>query len=302
MLAPLALGLLFFIYSAVSGIIAINTTKIPKDFKKVSLKISNYEIKQISTNGDQVEWILKSSHAYASSDESKAKIIEPYLIYYQAGKEKFKIRSKVAYLNKVDQEVLLINGVTLDSADGKYSIKAGTLKFAESNKFLNLEDNWTLVTDDGSTVKGNSGLVSKDFKSITSINDASLTKKDGDSSIVITGQKIELQSESETPIIASNSAVLHMSSTQKLYANLIKIKKNGYVYANSNVRVVTPKMICQSQTLEVIPKKEDKKPKTAIFKGNPHITQNDHTIYADLITYDFATEAAAFEGHVHSAE
>lgn len=304
MIAPIVLGSLFFLYSAISGLIAINTTKIPKDFKKVSLKISNYEIKQVSTADNKNSWTLKSSKAYASSDESKAKIIDPFLTYYEAGKEKFKIKSQVAYLNKIEQEVTLLNGVTLESSDGKHTIHAGKLKFQESNKFLELFNSWDLLSNDGTTVKGNTGLIDKSFDSITSIGNASLIKKDNGKNIVINGEKIELNSDSDVPVVASNSAVLDINGgAQKLYANQIRIKKNGYIYANSNVRVVTPKMICQSQNMEIVPiSASDKNPKTAIFKGNPHITQNNHTIYSDLITYDFATESAAIEGNVHSGD
>lgn len=299
MLAPVFLGLLFFTYCAISGFLAVQTTKLPADFKDVKLKISNYEIKQLGSKDSKSSWTLKSSKAYASSDESKATIIDPRLTFFESGREKFRIASDLAYLNKLAQEVLLINGVTLKTADGKYNLNSGSLKFAEDKPFLDLKKDWTLASNDGSTISGNTGLVNKSFDSITSIGNASLTKKDGDKSIVIRAEKIELNSNAEIPITATSSAVLDIDQNQKLYASLIRIKKNGGVLANSSVRVVTKKMICQSNNLEIIPN-ENKNPKTAIFKGNPHITQNNHTIYADLITYDFATEAATITGNVHS--
>lgn len=295
MLTPIFIGLAFFFYSAISALITVNTTDIPDNFDNVNVEISDYQIQQIDEATNQVKWILNAEEAETSTDDTEAKIHHPSLIYYEAGKPKFTITAANAKLDQKNQQVVLNDNVILKTSDGKYTIRAGEMFFKESNPFIEFSKNWKIENNEGYKIDGVVGMVSKDFSTIISKNNAKLNKD----AIDILGDEIRLDLNSSEPVKAYRNAVLKISEEQKLYANEIKISKNGNVKATGAVNVKTPEIDCFSNNLDITAK-ANKSPKLAIFTGNPHIVQSGNSIYSDKIIYDFDTKQASMEGGIHS--
>ena len=295
-LAPIILGLGFFLYSAVFGLFRIYNTKIPKDFSKVNLKLDNYFIQEIDRATNKPKWTLNSSHAEATSDESKAKIIKPELKYF--GDEKgFTISSAYAILDKGSQAVELIQDARLDTNNQKIKIQSGKILFSESSPVIGFQDSWRLNTDSGYEIIGLEGSITKDFKTIISYTNSTLTSAKDE--MKLSADRITVNSEGDLSIIAEGSAKLDLKNNQELRAQKIEIYKNGKIKAINNVRVIGTDLNCTASRLDVTPN-PDKKPKTGIFTGNPSATQKGNTIFADLIRYDFDSSLVSFEGNVHS--
>jgi len=280
-------------------LITIKTTKIPKKFDDVSFNLKNYQIQQIDENTNTVKWVLKSEAAQASSDESKAIITKPKLLFFDAGQPQFTIEAEKAALNKADQKVLLEEKVYLVSSDDKLKIHAGKMIFSEHDDYIRFSENWQIEDDSGFDISGLLGSLSKDQKHIISQKNARLVKKDQERDLTIDADLIHLEPKAVIPVKADGSATMLISATQRLNASHLEIKKDGELNASGNVSITTDKLICHSQKLKVIPR-PDKNPQTAVFTGNPFIIQNKQTIYADTITYNFDTGLAQIEGHVHS--
>lgn len=296
MLAPLVLGLAFFVYSALSGLLTVYNSKIPENFADVNLKLENYAIKEIDKVTQKPKWILNSSHAEASNNETQAKIIDPELKYF-AGDKGFVISSRYAYLDKPNQKVDLYDNAHLTTNDGKIEINAGKMMFSDADSDIGFANSWRLKTDSGYEISGASGTVSKDFRTIISTSGSKLSKPS--EQLLLEGDRITIKPESDLSVIAEGNAVLNLPNNQKLIANKIDIYKDGRIKARGNVSVIATNINCSSENLEVSTN-PDKSPKTGLFTGKPHVLQNNNTIYADLIKYDFATKLVSFEGNVHS--
>lgn len=306
MLTPLILGLVFFLYSAISALIVIKDTKIFEGATDAKFEIGDFEIQQIDEKTNSVKWSLKASQTQSDPGQTQAKINRPRLVFYnpalagsKTSRPRFTITSDFASLNKSEQEVNLFDNVVLLTSDGKYQIRSGKLKFREDLPVIVVSDNWTLNTDSGYVIAGQKGLINKDFKSIVSQNQASLSKASGSNPINITANEITLESHDAQKIIAEGNAKLIISAAQTLIANQIIINENGLVKANGAVHVQAENLNCYSDNLVIKPN-SDKSPQTALFTGHPHIIQGTNTIYADTITYDFATKQAQIVGNVHS--
>jgi LPS export ABC transporter protein LptC len=306
MLTPLVLGLLFFTYSAITGLIAVRDTKIFETAPEAKFEIGNFEIQQIDEKTNTVKWSLKASQTQSDPGQTQAKITNPNLIFFNPpvngskhSQPRFTITSSSAYLNKAEQEVNLFDNVLLLTSDGKFQIRSGKLKFKEELPVIVVSDHWTLNSSSGYVIAGQKGLINKDFKSIVSQVDASLTKLTGSNPINMTASEITLESKGTQTVTAEGNARLILSNTQTLIANQIIINETGLVKANGGVNVKTENMNCFSDNLVIKPN-ATKSPQTAIFTGHPHIIQGANTIYADTITYDFATKRAQIIGNVHS--
>jgi len=299
MLSPIVIGLGFFLFSAISALITVKNSKIPENFDKVTLNISDFSIKQIDPTNNQTKWILKGAKTEANSDQTKATIHEPFMIFYENGVEKFNIKSKIAYLDKAKQNVDLQENVVLTSKDGKYQITAGRMLVDESSKYIEYQNNWQIVNSDGYEILGETGAISRDLKEIVSKTNARLRRKEGDKKFDLSANQIILLSDSEQAINATGSAVMLLGLAKTLKAETIIIKKSGAIDAQGSVEVETEKIRCNSQKLVVVPK-ADKNPKTALFTGTPRVLQNNKLIYADKVKYDFDTELVEIEGHVRS--
>ncbi len=306
MLTPLILGLAFFLYSAISALIVIKDTKIFEGVTDAKFEIGDFEIQQIDEKTNSVKWSLKASQTQSDPGQTQAKINRPHLVFFntplagsKTSKPRFTITSDFASLNKSEQEVNLFDHVVLLTSDGKYQIRSGKLKFREDLPVIVVSDNWTLNTDSGYVIAGQKGLINKDFKSIVSQNQASLSKASGANPINITANEITLESHEAQKVIAEGNAKLIISAAQTLMANQIIINENGLVKANGAVHVQAENLNCYSDNLVIKPN-PDKSPQTALFTGHPHIIQGANTIYADTITYDFATKQAQIVGNVHS--
>jgi len=295
MLTPILIGLAFFFYSTISALITINTTDIPDDFDNVNVEISDYQIQQIDEKTNQVKWILNAEEAETSTGETEAKIHHPSLVYYDGSKPKFTITSVYAQLDQKNQQVILNDNVILKTSDGKYTIRAGEMFFKESDEFIEFSKNWKIENHEGYKIDGIIGMVSKDFNTIISKQNARLNKDSTD----ILADEIRLELNSSEPVKAYRNAVLKISEEQKLYANEIKISSNGNVRAEGAVNVKTSEIDCFSDHL-IITAKPNKSPQLAVFTGNPHIIQSGNSIYSDKIIYDFDTKQASMEGGVHS--
>jgi lipopolysaccharide assembly outer membrane protein LptD (OstA) len=295
-LAPIILGLGFFIYCALFGLFRIYNTKIPEDFSKVNLKLDNYVIQEIDRITNKPKWTLNSSHAEATSDETKAKIINPELKYF--GDEKgFTISSAYAILDKSSQAVELVKDARLDTNNQKIKIQAGKILFSEASLVIGFQDSWRLNTDSGYEIIGAEGSITKDFKTIISKTNSTLNSaRDG---IKLSADLITVNSEADLSIIAEGSAKLDLKNNQELRAEKIEIYKNGKIKALNNVRVIGTDINCTATRLDVTPH-TNKKPKIGIFTGNPSATQKGNTIFADIIRYDFDSSLVSFEGNVHS--
>jgi lipopolysaccharide assembly outer membrane protein LptD (OstA) len=295
-LAPIVLGLGFFIYSALFGLLTIYNSKIPEDFSKINLKLDNYVIQEIDQATNKPKWILSSKHAEASSNETQAKILDPELKYFGDDKG-FVISSAYAILNKTNQAVELHENANLNTNNGKIKIQAGKILFSESSPVIGFENNWQLKTDSGYEILGNSGSVTKNFKTIISQQNSKLNQPA--ENLSISADRITVNSEGDLSVLAEGSAKLLLKNNQQLSASRIEIYKNGKILAKNNVSVTSADLICRANQLDVIPH-PNKKPKTGVFTGNPSAIQKGNTIFADLIRYDFDTKLVSFEGNVHS--
>lgn len=149
MLSPLLVGILFFVVSAISAFYTVQTTDMPVDFDKVTLDISDYQIQQIDEKTNTVKWILKAKRAEASSSESKAKVHEPHIKFYEEGKEKFTIDGTIADLDKISQEIVIKDDVVLETSDGSIKILTNKMFFSEENPFVIFSDTWKVTNDKG---------------------------------------------------------------------------------------------------------------------------------------------------------
>jgi LPS export ABC transporter protein LptC len=297
MLSPLVAGILFFIISAISAFYTVQTTVMPKDFKEVSLNITDYQIQQIDEKTNSVKWILKAESAKASSDESQATVIKPQIKFYDKGVEKFTIEGESADLDKANQEIILHNNVILKTSDKSIEIISNQMFFSEENPFVEFSDGWQVSNNKGYVIAGNKGKLSKAKDLIVSEGNASLKKLEDQ--LNLQADTITLELKSDTPVKARSNAVLNIGLDKKLFASSIDIKSNGALNATGAVRVITPSIQCYSNNMVIIPK-PNKNPKTAIFTGNPFVIQDGSKLYADKIEYDFDTGEAHLIGSVHS--
>jgi LPS export ABC transporter protein LptC len=297
MLSPLVAGILFFIISAISAFYTVQTTVMPKDFKEVSLNITDYQIQQIDEKTNLVKWILKAKSAKASSDESQATVIKPQIKFYDKGIEKFTIEGESANLDKANQEIILHKNVILKTSDKSIEIISNKMFFSEENPFVEFSDGWQVSNDKGYVIAGNKGKLSKAKDLIVSEGNASLKKLEDQ--LNLQADTITLELKSDTPVKARSNAVLNIGLDKKLFASSIDIKSNGALNATGAVKVVTPSIQCYSNNMVIIPK-PNKNPKTAIFTGNPFVIQDGSKLYADKIEYDFDTGEAHLIGSVHS--
>ncbi len=306
MLTPLILGLVFFIYSAISGFIVVKNSKIFEKTTDTKFEISDFEIQQIDEKTNSVKWSLKAAQTQSDPGQTQAKVNSPRLVFFdpplkgsKTPQSKFTITAAFANLDKAEQEINLSEDVLLVTSDGKYQIRSGKLKFREDLPVIVVSEHWTLTSDTGYVITGQKGLIDKNFKSIVSQEQASLSKKSGSNPLNITANEITLESGESQKITADGNAKLIISATQTLIANQIIINESGLVKANGAVHVEAENLNCYSDNLVIKPK-ADKSPQTAIFTGHPHIIQGTNTIYADTINYDFATKQAEILGNVHS--
>lgn len=298
MLAPLVLGLLFFLFSTLLAFFALGDAKLPKNFDAIKIDASKFSIKQIDPKTNLPKWVLNADRTEASNDQASAKIYLPQMIFYSTnGLEKFRIKAKIANLDKIKQNVELEGEVLLTSSDGKYQISAGKMFVDNDSDSIKYSDNWQIKNSDGYQILGDTGKVNRDLTEIISEGKAQLIKQD--SNINLSAQEIKLKLNDESIVEARNSAKLQPSTNTTLLAGFIQIHKDGSIYANSNVVIYTPKITCQSGQMRLVPK-ANKQPHLAIFQSNPKLTQNKQVIYADLVKYDFDTEAVEFEGHIRS--
>lgn len=297
MLSPLVAGILFFVISAISAFYTVQTTVMPKDFKEVSLNITDYQIQQIDEKTNSVKWILKAESAKASSDESQATVTKPQIKFYDKGIEKFTIEGESADLDKANQEIILHGNVILKTFDKSIEILSNQMFFSEENPFVEFSDGWQVSNNKGYVIAGNKGKLSKAKDLIVSEGNASLKKLEDQ--LNLQADTITLELKSDTPVKARSNAVLNIGLDKKLYASSIDIKSNGALNASGAVRVVTPSIQCYSNNMVIIPK-PNKNPKTAIFTGNPFVIQDGSKLYANKIEYDFDTGEAHLIGSVHS--
>ncbi len=297
MLSPLFVGILFFVVSAMSAFNTIQTTEMPKDFDSISLNITDYQIQQIDQKNNSVKWVLKAEAAETSADESKAKITKPQIKFFNAGVEKFTIDGDWADLDKVNQEIVIMDNVILETSDKSIKILTNKMFFSEANPFVEFSETWQVTNDKGYVIKGLKGKLSKSRDIIISEGNASLTKVAD--KLKITADEITLELKSSTPVKARSNSILHIGDDKKLYANSIDIQANGGVKANGAVKVVTDAIECYSANMIIIPK-ANKKPQTAIFTGNPYVIQDGNKLFAEKINYDFDTGEAHLIGSVHS--
>lgn len=303
MLSPLFLGLLFFAYSGISGLIAVKNAKIFNQVRETPLQIGDFEIQEIDTNTNQVKWILKAVNSQSDLAQNKAQVNNPQLVFFDPDTNyqqiRFTITAKYAQFNKQEQEINLNDNVLLISSDSKYRLRAGQLKFQEKLPHLIVSQNWTLDSNDGYQISGGKGLIRKDFSSILSQDHAECRKESKTESLNIKAEQITLRPNQEEIIIAEKSAIFEVNPTTILTAEKIIISKDGGIVAEQAVNAKSNKINCFSEHL-VISLDSKKKPQQAIFTQNPYIIQGLNTIYADKIIYDFTTEKASILGNVHS--
>ena len=297
MLSPLLVGILFFVFSTISALVAIETTELPTDFEEVSLNITDYQIQQIDEKNNSVKWVLKATNAEASADESKAQVTKPQIKFFDAGKEKFTIDGDTADLDKAKQEIVISDNVILETTDGSVKILTNKMFFAEENPYVEFSENWQLKNDKGYIIAGLRGKLNKKSDVIISQGKASLTKKIDN--LNITADTITLDLKGATPVKARTNAILSIGSDKKLFSDTIDISSSGAVKADGQVQVVTPSLECYSAQMQIIPK-ADKNPQKAIFTGNPYVIQQGNKLFADRIIYDFDSGEAHLEGSVHS--
>lgn len=300
MLAPLVFGLSFFGFSVIAGLFTISQTQLPSDFKNIKIELAKYEIKQIDPNTNQIKWILRANKSQANTDESKARVIDPQLVYYQGSKPGFFIKSKIAYLNSQKQEVQMSGDVKLVSADNRYTVEAGVLLFSDSRDDILVDQRWKLNLDEGYMISGNSGQISRDFQHVVSNGSAKLLKEDPKDPVNLSaGQITVISKDSKTTVEAKQGAVLLMSPGRTLKGNSILINNDGTVLAKSQVGIFSEKLSCHSELMKIFVD-SNKKPEKAVFDQHPYAIQNSKKIFADRIIYDFATEQLTLEGKVHS--
>lgn len=296
MSSPIIVGLAFFLYSSISAFITVNSVVLPDDFEDIALVIRDYHIKEIDQNDNSIKWTLEANKAELDQTQSRGRVKKAVMRFYEDEKEVYKIESKFALLNREIETIRLYEKVVLTFNEGEYVLHANELHFAQAKDDIEVRSGWHLLLSKkqgGYRVAGNDGLISKDFKSIKSIGDASLSKED----MRLTATEIELAENK--PVIASGNAQIELPNSQTLSAATIIIKQNGMINAESAVQVKTTKVACFSDRMVIYPG-ADKSPQTAVFSGNPYIIQNDRTIFADSIKYDFATEQVIVEGNVRS--
>ncbi|MDA0772193.1 MAG: LPS export ABC transporter periplasmic protein LptC [Cyanobacteria bacterium] len=302
MLSPLLLGLAFFAYSGISGLIAVKDSKIFDQVTKAPLQIGDFEIQEIDSKTNKVKWTLNAINSESDLGQNQAQVQKPKLTFYNPSTgyddAQFTITGEYAQFNKDEQEINLNDNVLLLSSDGKYILRCGHLKFQEQLPYLIVSDNWTLNSTDGYEVSGSKGLIKKDFSSIISQGNAKLTKGKQDP-LEIQAEKITLEPNESQTIIAEKSAFFQINATTTLTAGKIIINQNGKIEAESTVNAKASNVNCFSDKL-IITVDAKKKPLEAIFTVNPYIIQGDNTIYSDKIIYDFNTEKASIIGHVHS--
>lgn len=300
MLTPLILGLTFFAFSVIAGLLTVSQSQLPTDFKSLKLELSQYEIKQIDPKTNKIKWILRANKSQANTDESKAKIVDPQLVYYQGDKPGFFVKSKTAYLNNENQEVQMSGSVKLVSADSHYTVEAGVLLFSDAKDDIWVDQRWSLNLDDGYRITGNSGQIARDFKHVVSTGAAKLIKEDPKDPLNLSAAEIIVDSSKDkTSVEANQGASLLMSASRTLRANHIVIRDDGSVLASSQVGIFTDKLSCHSNLMRTIVDSE-RKPLKAIFDQSPYAIQNSKKIFADRIIYDFDTEQLTLEGRVHS--
>ncbi len=300
MLAPVVLGLAFFIFSLIYGLIAVNKTQLPSEFDKIPLEIANYEIKQIDPITNEIKWILRANKSEASSAEDEAKIIDPHLVYYKNSQPSFYIKSKFAHLESQKQEVQMFDGVKLISADKRFVIESGALFFQDSRKEILVDKSWTLSIDNGYKVFGDSGVIDRDFGHIVSKGHAQLRKDDPKDPMLLSAGNIVVDVKGKNLTVQANTdASLNLLEDHLLKAQNITINDDSTVVARDQVSVATSKLSCYSAKMHVVVDAA-KKPQQAIFEGAPYAIQKGKKIFADVIIYDFNTEELVLEGRVHS--
>ena len=296
MFIPLFIVGLFFATSFIWALFVVNDSSIPVDFDKLKLEVQNYKVKEIDHRTKQLKWDLKGDFANLNSDQSGATVFDPLMSFYEKGKIKYNIQSKIAKIDKADNAFKLLEKVRLSFANKKYTLESGALDFAEANENFTVANNWSLSSAAGYKVRGSKGSIAKDFHSITSFGDAELEKDD----MKLSAEKIIMQLEKgKENVLASGHSKLNINEDSTLKANTIDIDKNGEVTAKGKVQVDNNDMHCFANKMEL---KDTLSGKVAEFTGgHPYILKDGNKIYADIIEYNFSSQELKVKGNVHSS-
>lgn len=291
MLAPIAIVLTFFAYSSISALVTIKSVKIPENFDKIKVKVKNYEIYEIDRKSSFMKWKLKGKSADGDSSHTEADVKDAFIEVFEANELKFTIKSDNAQVNKSSKEIYLTDNVEVENPADKSLLEANTLKFHEESD-IEVSD-WSMEIEDKYEISGDSGLISSNFGSITSIGNAEVNRDN----MKLTAQTINLGKEK--PVIATGAANLLLQDGKKLKARKIIFNQDGTVKADGNVEVLSDNISCYSQHLDIKADK-DKSPEKATFTGDPYIIKDGKTIKSDIIHYDFKTNQVLVEGNVQS--
>ena len=104
MLSPLILGLMFFVYSGISGLMTVKAAEIFEQTEAVPLQIGDFEIQEIDTESNQVKWILNAVNSQSDLSQNQAEVDKPKLSFYDPDSNfedlKFIITAKRASFDK----------------------------------------------------------------------------------------------------------------------------------------------------------------------------------------------------------
>jgi LPS export ABC transporter protein LptC len=298
MLVPFILFILFFGYSAVSALLTVNSSKLPKDFEKIDLEVQNYKLEQLDQKSKQRLWKLNAKSAKLDPKYNNAEIVEPVIEYYDkdSGKVKFLLSSDTASLNKQTQAFKLFKNVQLHFNDNQYYLESGNLEFSEQSQVFKTSNNWSLESlSKGLMIKGSSGVINKDFKTLISEGSASLTKAE----YLLEADKIavNLTENSQTVDAVGHSKLNIRNRNITLRAQQIHLDPKGNLKANGAINILTEKVSCFANNLLV---RKINNIQIATLTGNPYIVRNGDKIFADEIDYNFDTEEVTIKGNVHS--
>ncbi len=298
MLAPLFLFIIFFLYSTASALLTVNNSKIPKDFEKIDLEIKNYKLEQVDQHSKQKLWQLQARSATLDPKYNSADVAEPVIEYYDknSGKLKFILSSDSASLDRQKQAFKLFDNVKLNFNNNQYNLESGNLEFSEESQVFTTNKSWSLDSREKDiTLKGLSGIISKDFKALISEGAASLSKAE----YLLEADRIAVNlAEAHSSVDAAGNSKLNIRNKQiTLRANQIHLDPKGNLKAHGGINIVTPKVHCYANNLLV---RKVNNVQLATLTGNPYIVRNGDKIFADEIDYNFDTEEVTIKGNVHS--
>jgi LPS export ABC transporter protein LptC len=298
MLVPFILFILFFGYSAVSALLTVNSSTLPKDFEKIDLEIKNYKLEQLDQKSKQKLWKLDAKSAKLDPKYNNAEIIEPVIEYYDkdSGQVKFLLSSDTASLDKQTQAFKLFKNVQLHFNNNQYYLESGNLEFSEKSQVFTTSNNWSLESlEKGLMIKGSAGIINKDFKTLISEGSASLAKAE----YLLEADKIavNLAENSQTVDAVGHSKLNIRNKNITLRAQQIHLDPKGNLKANGAINIITNKVSCFAHNLLV---RKVNNIQIATLTGNPYIVRNGDKIFADEIDYNFDTEEVTIKGNVHS--